>query len=88
MTLQELRARFFGYWIQGTGNFAVVCSSGQRITLCSTMDRAMELKHMNCGRNCQRYDSPHEGYRLEPAEVKVPARRPLHRSYQQMVEAE
>jgi len=35
MTHADLRARFDGYWIQGSGNFAVVCSSASRITLYS-----------------------------------------------------
>jgi len=70
MTLAQLRANYPSYRITGSGLFAVVCGSGQRITLVESLEVARELKHANCGHKCNRYDSPHMGYRLEaPAQV-------------------
>src|SRR5258706_15397980 len=80
MTHAELRNQFPSYWVQGTGNFAVVCSSGRRITLCQSEEQAREMQHSNCGRNCDRYTNPHSGHRLQvPQEKPAPAvaRRPV-----------
>jgi hypothetical protein len=79
MTLSELRAAHPAYRIKGRGLFAVVCSSAGRITLVESLDVALELKHMNCGHGCNRYDSPHEGYRLAPPqETKTAPVRAAH----------
>lgn len=72
MTLTELRFAFPGYWVLGTGSYALVCSSARRITLFQSLDVAKEAKHASCGRGCERYDSPHVGYALQlPAPVKT-----------------
>jgi len=69
MTIPQLRAQYPGYWITGTGMFSVVCSSARRITLCRTLEAGQEQKYASCGRGCDRYTSPHIGYKLtaEPA---------------------
>jgi hypothetical protein len=72
MTHSDLRSRFDGYWITGSGNFAIVCSSARRNTLFSTLEVAMDAKHMNCARGCARYQEPHLGFKLEaPAPAKL-----------------
>jgi hypothetical protein len=78
MTYADLRNQFPSYWVQGTGNFAVVCSSGRRIVLCQSEEQAREMKHANCGaRKCDRYSDPHRGYRLEETAVSAQVRRPV-----------
>jgi hypothetical protein len=76
MTLSQLRAAHPAYRIIGRGLFAVVCGSAGRITLVESIDVARELKHMNCGHGCNRYESPHVGIRLAVAEqtATAPAR--------------
>jgi len=64
MTYERLKANFPGYWITGGGLFAVVCSSASRITLVQSEALARELQHMSCGRNCDRYASPHRAWKL------------------------
>ena len=72
MTLAQLRTEYPAYRIVGRGLFAVVCGSAGRITLVESIDVARELKHMNCGHGCNRYESPHVGYRLAaPQETKT-----------------
>lgn len=69
-TLDQLRANYPAYRIVGSGLFAVICGSAKRITLAESLEVARDLKHTSCGFGCRRYDSPHEGIRLDaPAPV-------------------
>jgi len=67
-TLKEIREWFPGYWEVGSGNFALVCPSARRITFCQVEAEVRMLQHVNCSRDCKRYDGePHRGIRVEPA---------------------
>jgi hypothetical protein len=81
MTMQQMRAQWCGYWITGSGNFAVVCSSARRVTLFPSLDIAKEAKHAACGRHCDRYNSPHVGYKIDAP----PAPEKLSSSWKRMV---
>jgi len=81
----DLNKRFPGYWIQGNGNFAVVCSAGRRITLWPNLEIAQDAKHASCGRGCAYRDNPHLGYKLAPRESQ-PGQK-ISRSWKAMVDA-
>jgi hypothetical protein len=83
MTLNDLRQQYPGWWITGTGLFAVFCGSARRISLFSNLEIAKEAKFASCGRGCDRHAVPHTGLRLE-----APAPTKLSKSYLRMVEAE
>jgi hypothetical protein len=74
MTLAQLRELFPAFRILGAGLFAVVCPSARRITLCQTLERALDVKGITCGWGCRKYDSPHIGYRLAAVQA-APVRR-------------
>jgi len=83
-TLREIREWFPGFWEVGSGNFVVACSSAERLTFVQSEERARELRHANCCRDCRRYDEPHRGFRVEPA-VPAPGTR-FSSSFRKMVE--
>jgi hypothetical protein len=85
-TIQDLRERFPNYWRQGSGSFVVVCDSAQRLSFFSTLEVARAAKVCSCGRNCDRYQSPHYGIKLEAAPSAQPAK--VSRAWRLMVEAE
>ncbi len=82
-TRAQLRDWFAGFWEVGSGNFAVACSSARRLTFVATEEAARGLKNESCGPNCNRYDAPHRGFRVEPAPS---AGRKISRAWAQMVE--
>jgi hypothetical protein len=82
MTLSDVRQHYSGWWIQGTGLFAVFCGSARRISLFSNLEIAKEAKFASCGRGCDRHSEPHTGLRLDP-----PAPTKLSASYRRMVES-
>jgi hypothetical protein len=63
----------------------MVCSSARRITFFSTLEIAKEAKHASCGRGCDKYASPHVGYRIEPP---IPLQRGISRAFRKWIEAE
>jgi hypothetical protein len=74
VTLEQLRQKYPGAWITGTGLFAVICQSANRVTLFPTLAEALLAKDCSCGKNCDRYREPHVGYRLSAPEA-APVRR-------------
>jgi hypothetical protein len=85
MTHSQLRSRFDGYFFTGTGNFAMIRSSASRVTFFSTLEIAKEAKHASCGRRCDKYASPHVGYKLEPPPK---SQRGMSRGFRKWIEAE
>jgi hypothetical protein len=69
LTLPQLREHYPGYWVTGTGPFAVICPSAKRVTLFQTLAEALPFKSRECGPGCDR-SIPHKGYRLYGAPVR------------------
>ncbi len=84
-TLTQLRDRYPHYWRQGSGRFVVVCDSAQRLSFFASLEAALAQKGCSCGRDCDRYQSPHYGIKLED-QPSAPGR--ISSSFRRMVEAE
>jgi len=82
-TLKQIREQYPGYWETGSGLYLLICPSARRITFCQAEAEVRMLQHVNCSRDCRRYDGePHRGIRVEPV---APAGK-VSRWFKQMVE--
>lgn len=90
MDFKQIHERWPGYWEQSVGQGAptcfLVCGSSRRITFFASKELALAAKYVSCGRGCDRYTDPHQGYQLEHAPAPKPAK--VSASWQRWVDSQ
>lgn len=72
ITEAELQATYRHYFRKGQGRWGILCSSAGRVTFFQSEGWAQAYEHSNCGRNCDRYSSPHLVFKLEAPAAPPP----------------